>query len=66
MPSEMILPTDRAFNDRSLSWLGSCSHIPPAIGSTMVYVHPMTNAKDNDMDFLIEVIKKSHLCEVIY
>ena len=66
MLSEMILPSDRVFNDRSLSWLGSLSHIPPAIGSTMVYVHPMTNAKDNDMDFLIEVIKKSHLCDVIY
>ena len=55
--SGLMLPTDRVLNDRSLSWAASFIYVPLTMGLTMVYVHPMTNAKDNDMDFLIEVIQ---------
>ena len=46
---------DRSFNDRSLAWLGSSCLAPLIGGSTNVYVHPFTNAKESEVDFCLQV-----------
>ena len=54
---------DRSFNDRSLAWLGSSCLAPLICGSTNVYVHPLANAKESEVDFCLQVCYALlHMC----
>ena len=48
--------SDIFFNDRSLSWIGSSYHLSVGKGVTMVFVHPLTKADDNDVQFSFQVV----------
>ena len=53
--SKFLKEDDRFFNDRSLSWGGSFMHLPLVFGSCHILLHPLTNAKDNDINFCVQV-----------
>ena len=46
---------DKSFNDRSLAWIGSSCLAPLICGRTKVYVHPLANAKESEVDFCLQV-----------
>ena len=46
---------DRFLCDRSLSWLGGFMHLSIVHGLTTIYVHPLAQASDNDIDFFLQV-----------